>query len=129
MSPCSGSENQGIDPPTSRIGFNRIQDDTLSEITEPSRCANSSPRAQMRQHNMGMPDTPPLRAFENSNYQSYEDGYDSDGFQAPIYDGVMSKNDLREGKEELAKVPPGIASVALGESFVILGKMRIVLES
>jgi len=72
---------------------------------------------------MGMPDTPPLRAFENSNYQSYEDGYDSDGFQAHFYDGVMSENDLGGDKEEFAKAPPGIASVALGKILSFWEKM------
>jgi len=78
---------------------------------------------------MGMPDTPPLRAFENSNYQSYEDGYDSNRFQAYFYDDVMSENDLGMDKEELAKAPPGIASAALGEILSFWEKIQIVLES
>eukprot|EP00591_Stephanopyxis_turris_P009079 CAMPEP_0195506540 /NCGR_PEP_ID=MMETSP0794_2-20130614/99_1 /TAXON_ID=515487 /ORGANISM="Stephanopyxis turris, Strain CCMP 815" /LENGTH=143 /DNA_ID=CAMNT_0040632867 /DNA_START=52 /DNA_END=483 /DNA_ORIENTATION=+ len=76
----------------------------------------------MRQRDMGMPETPPLRAFENANYQSYEDGYDSNGFQAPFYDAVMSENDLGVDEEELAEAPPGVASAALGENFAILGE-------
>ena len=97
-------------PPNEIQAFTSPQE-TMSLVSGPSSNGKTSFSSPLKAVDLGVPETPEQRQLIDVDGMDIEDGYDSDGLQAPWEGSKLAIFDLREAEESpLPFGPPPVSS-------------------